>query len=146
MIVVDTNVVVYLHIANVKTPQARRAFEKDPAWAAPMFWRSEFRKVLRLYMRQGKLSLAEAVQLMSEAELLFLGAEYPVDSEQVLRLVASSGCTAYDCEFVALAKQLGAPLVTTDDDVLRAFPETALALDAFVSKPSNVPGTYRTRK
>ena len=35
MIVADTNLVIYLYVETAKTPQARRAFQKDPAWAAP---------------------------------------------------------------------------------------------------------------
>jgi len=134
MIVADTNLVVYLYVETAKTPQARRAFQKDPAWAAPFLWRSEFRNVLTLYLRQGKLSLADAVRLAGEAQLFFLDKEWHVESEHVLRLVSSSRCSAYDCEFVALAQQLGVRLVTTDDLILKEFPAVALSLDAFASE------------
>ncbi len=62
-----------------------------------------------------------------------LGREYNVTSPQVLDLVAASTCSAYDCEFVALALDLGVPLVTVDQQVLRQFPTTAESLDDFVS-------------
>ncbi len=39
-----------------------------------------------------------------------------------------SDCSAYDCEYVALAKRLGVKLVTMDRKVLRAFPEVAVSL------------------
>ena len=48
--------------------------------------------------------------------------------EQVMQLVASSTCTAYDCEFVALAQELRVPLVTTDKQLLRDFPRVARPL------------------
>ncbi len=134
MIVVDTNLVVHLYVETEKTPQARRAFQKDPAWTAPFLWRSEFCSVLTLYLRKGKLSLADAIQLAGQAHLLLLDKEHLVSSEHVLRLVSSSRCSAYDCEFVALAQQLGVRLVTTDDLVLKEFPAVAVSLDAFVSK------------
>lgn len=35
------------------------------------------------------------------------------------------GCTAYDCEFVALSQRLGVPLVTLDRALLKAFPRLA---------------------
>jgi predicted nucleic acid-binding protein len=54
--------------------------------------------------------------------------EYEVDSHMVLDLVNRSDCSAYDCEYVALAKQLGLKLVTMDRKVLRAFPEVAVPL------------------
>ena len=56
--------------------------------------------------------------------------EHDVDSEAVLRLVAESNCTAYDCEFVALARALKVALVTMDQQLLKVFGDTAIALDA----------------
>ena len=37
-------------------------------------------------------------------------------------------CSAHDCEFVALAQQIGVKLVTIDTKVLKAFPKHAMAL------------------
>jgi predicted nucleic acid-binding protein len=39
----------------------------------------------------------------------------------VLQLVSTSRCSAYDCEFVAVAEQLAVPLVTEDLTILAAF-------------------------
>ena len=58
------------------------------------------------------------------------GHEFDVDSSTVLALVRDSGCSAYDCEFIALAQQLGTPLVTMDKKLLKAFPGCAMALQA----------------
>lgn len=52
-----------------------------------------------------------------------------MDAESVLRLAFSSGCSAYDCEFVALAGKLGVPLVTADRRVLAAFPKVVRSLE-----------------
>ena len=54
------------------------------------------------------------------------GCEYDVGSGDVLSLAASSSCTAYDAEFVVLARALGVPLVTTDKELLENFPATAV--------------------
>jgi len=51
-----------------------------------------------------------------------------VSSEQVLALASSSRCSAYDCEFVAAAQQLGVPLFTEDQMILSAFPDQARPL------------------
>jgi predicted nucleic acid-binding protein len=133
VIVVDTNVIAYLLLGGEKTPQARAVLQKDPAWTAPILWRSEFRNVLAYYIRQGTLVLTDALQLMSEVELLFQEEEYHVESGQVLSLVSSSRCSAYDCEFVALAGHLNIPLVTSDAQLLAEFPDTAVSLDTFIS-------------
>jgi predicted nucleic acid-binding protein len=133
LIVVDTNVIAYLLLGGEKTPLARAVLQKDPAWTAPILWRSEFRNVLAYYIRQGTLVLTDALQLMSEAELLFQGEEYHVESGQVLSLVLSSRCAAYDCEFIALAGHLNIPLVTSDAQMLAEFPDTAVSLNTFIA-------------
>ena len=51
-----------------------------------------------------------------------------MSSELVLDLVGTSPCSAYDCEFVAAAQQLGVPLVTEDRAILDAFPDRAQSL------------------
>jgi len=56
------------------------------------------------------------------------GGEYHVSSTQVLTLAYEGKCTAYDCECVALAITLGTKLVTSDQQILRAFPGVAVAL------------------
>lgn len=134
MIVVDTNAVAYLLLGGEKTPEARLAFRKDPAWAAPLLWRSEFRNVLAAYLRRRTLSLSDAREVMREAESLLRGAEYSVDSGEVLKLVSESGCSAYDCEFVALARRLGVSLLTSDAKILNEFPQTATSLEAFARR------------
>ncbi len=131
MIVVDTNVIAYLLLPGEHSDAARRAFARDPAWTAPVLWRSEFRSVLAGYMRKGELDVADAAQLEQAAGTILEGAEFHPDGGRVLRLVAASRCSAYDCEFVALGEELGVPLVTTDARVLKDFPETTLALEEF---------------
>lgn len=130
MRVVDSNVLAYLYLPGEYTAAAEALMEHDPDWAAPVLWRSEFRNILAGYLRRGKLTFEQAHALQSEAEDLLSGAEYEVDSRSVLELVRDSECSAYDCEFVALAKTLGTKLVTMDGKVLRSFPDVAVALSA----------------
>ncbi len=128
MIVVDSNVVAYLYLPGEFTTAAERLLERDPDWTAPILWRSEFRSVLAGYLRRGGLTFEQAYALQCEAEGLLAGSEYEVDSLSVLELVRDSGCSAYDCEFVALAVTLGAKLVTMDGRLLRDFPQNTVAL------------------
>lgn len=128
MIVADSNVLAYLYLPGEYTARAEALLERDPEWAAPTLWRSEFRNILAGYLRRGTLTFTQASALQREAEGLLAGAEYLVDSLGVLELVRDSDCSAYDCEFVALARQLNTPLVTMDAKLLRAFPQHAVAL------------------
>jgi predicted nucleic acid-binding protein len=133
MIVVDTNIIGYLYLTSERSEQAEQAFLKDPHWVAPLLWRSEFRNVLALFLRKKILSLVEIQQIMEDAMQMMHNHEYEVVSVQVLSLVASSSCSAYDCEFVALAKDLKIPLVTVNKQILDQFPDIAIALEAFVA-------------
>lgn len=132
MIVADTNLIAYLLLEGPKVAEAEAVFRKDADWVAPALWRSEFRNVLAMLMRQQRLDLPGATACWQEAETLIATPEASSDSHEILRLAQTSGCTAYDCEFVALARQLGAPLVTADGQVLKAFPGIAVSLQAFL--------------
>lgn len=131
MIVVDTNVIAYLHLPGEYTSAAGALLEHDPEWVAPLLWRSEFRNLLAGYMRRKTISFEQAGSVMKEAESLLEGSEFEVDSTNVLELVRDSDCSAYDCEFIVLARKLGLKLVTMDRKLLRAFPEHAIALAYF---------------
>lgn len=133
MIVADTNLIAYLLIRSDQTSFAQLALQKDSAWAAPLLWRSEFRNVLAMYLRRDQLGLADALEYMQEAEALLHGREYEVPSAPVLDLSQQSGCTAYDCEFVHLAQQLGVSLVTSDRRLLNHFPDLAISLQEFAA-------------
>ena len=130
MIVVDTNVLAYLYLPGDRTTDAEALLERDPEWAAPVLWRSEFRNILTGYMRRKILTLDQASSLQSEAESLLSGAEFEVDSRTVLELVRDSDCSAYDCEFIALATKLNTKLVTADKKLLRSFPAHTISLTA----------------
>lgn len=132
MIVADTNLIAYLLIRSESTPAAEAVLHQDPRWAAPVLWRSELRNVLAMYLRNGHVTLPDALAYMQEAEALLAGHEYEVPSAPVLQLSMESGCSAYDCEFVHLARELDVPLVTSDRRVLEVFPDVAVAMTSFV--------------
>jgi len=128
VIVVDSNVLASLYLPCEHTGAAEALLAQEPDWAAPLLWRSEFRNILAGHLRRGVLGLEQAHALQAEAEHLLAGAEYEVDSASVLSLVRDSDCSAYDCEFIALAMALGTRLVTMDARLLKAFPRLALPL------------------
>lgn len=133
MIVVDVNLLVYLYVAGQRTRQAEAVLARDPVWAVPLLWRSEFRNTLAGLVRRKALALEDAIQIADEAERSMAGREYSVISHEVLRLAARSGCSAHDCEYVALARNLGIRLVTADCRLLGAFPSIAIGPDVFVA-------------
>jgi predicted nucleic acid-binding protein len=132
VIVADTNLIAYLLIEGGRTRIAEAVLAKDPRWATPVLWRSEFRNVLATYVRVAGMPLADALDRMASAESLLAGREHDVASDPVLRLAETSGCASYDCEFVQLALELGVVLVTSDRKLLDAFPEVAVTPEAFI--------------
>jgi predicted nucleic acid-binding protein len=132
MIVADTNIISYLLLPTEFSDKASQLYRSDPEWAAPALWRSEFRSVLTLYLRKKIITLAEALILQEEAEALMLDREFTVPSVSILSLTDSSTCSAYDCEFVALARQLSVKLVTEDKKILAEFSDVAVSLNQCV--------------
>ncbi len=65
---------------------------------------------------------------MEKAEELMLNDNYEVQSRDVLELSAESGCSAYDCEYIASAKNFGIKLITTDKQLIKAFPDIVVEL------------------
>ena len=125
MIVVDSNILAYLYLPGDRSRAAEALLDREPQWAAPPLWRSEFRNILAGFLRRRSITFEQACSLQDEAESLLADSEFEVESKQVLALVRDSDCSAYDCEFVALAKQLNVKLVTEDKMLLRAFPGCA---------------------
>jgi predicted nucleic acid-binding protein len=134
MIVVDTNVIGYLYLSSERSVQAELTLFKDAEWVAPLLWRSELRNVLARYIHNKLLTLEDAMQIMDEAIAMMRDREYEVSSTHVLNLAAESACSAYDCEFVALARALEVPLVTVDQQVLEQFSALAISLEDFVAQ------------
>ena len=128
MIVVDPNVLAYLYLPGELTPLAEALLESEPDWAAPILWRSEFRNILASCVRRNDISFDQAVSIQLEAESLLAGSEYELESRTVLELVRDSDCSAYDCEFIALAMKLDTRLFTMDKKLLRAFAGRACPL------------------
>ncbi len=129
MIVVDTNVIAYLFLTGEHSDFSERLLKHDPEWVAPRLWRSEFRNVLTLYLRKKLLCLGDTLEILDEAERLMSDAEFEVPSIPVMQLASESGCSAYDCEFVAVARYFRVPLATHDSTLLRAFPDTAKTVE-----------------
>jgi len=142
MIVTDTMVVAYGLLPHPQfAAEVERLHSTDARWAVPPVWRSELRSVLLQYVRAVEsgpltedLHLEDAFDLMEDAEALLAGRTFRVDSKDVLRIAHESDCSAYDCEYVALAQSLDVELITYDGGVLEAFPNIAFRPTDFLSQ------------
>jgi predicted nucleic acid-binding protein len=134
MIVVDANVIAYFLLQTEKTEVAEEIWKKDMDWLAPLLWRSEVRNILANYIRHNLLAIEQAQVVMDKAHELMHEREHFVSSARVLELAASSRCSAYDCEYVALAQQFGLPLITFDKAIVQNFPAIAMDPQDFLTQ------------
>lgn len=134
MIVADNSLLVYFWLPGNFAELAEAAKDYDKVWASPILWRSEFRNVLAGYLRRKMLTEAEANAAYLNVQKDLGAHEYSVPTERIIKLVLASDCSAYDCEYVALALDLDVPLVTTDKQILRAFPQIAVSLEKFAKR------------
>jgi len=102
-----------------------KLLEADREWVAPVLWRSELCNVLATSVRNERMTREQATEALASAEELMEGGDFRVPAAEVLKTAIESRCTAYDCEFVILARDLGVPLVTLDEGILAAFPDLA---------------------
>ena len=119
MIVVDTNVMVRLVVGGEDTADIAELFRQDTEWAAPGILMSELRNVLLGFVRRGVLTLRHAAEMSDDAAVVLGDRIARVDSTRVLETAMECGLTAYDAEFVVLARTLGVPLATLDKAILR---------------------------
>ncbi len=136
MIVSDTQMLAYLTLPSPNSELADAVHRRDPEWSAPYLWRSEFRSVLLGEMRVRRLALGAANEAFAIAAATLIGGEYHVETADVLVLAQGNRITAYDLEFVVLARMLHVPLVTFDKKVLAAFPGETVHPEDFVRRAS----------
>ena len=133
MIVADTSLIAPCVIPGEMTELALAVYGRDSEWVAPPLWRNEVSNVLATQMRLKGMSLGVAKEALRRAASLVDAAPEP-SGENVLSLAHASGASAYDCEFVAVAKALGIPLVTADRRLVRLFPAVCVSPEAFARK------------
>lgn len=137
MIVVDTNVLIYYMIDGERTDLARKVKEHDPEWIVPQLWKHEFINVLAVIhtqkQKQGK-DFSQYRLIWDNALELFSESEISVDMSHALELAVRNKVSAYDAQFVALAKELDLKLVTSDREILRKFPERAVSMEDFTKE------------
>ena len=109
---------------------ASKARLRDADWHAPELCRSEFRSVAAGCLRKGEpMEQVLAAAAVADDAARF----YRMEPQEVFAVVQESPLSAYDAEFVALARRLGCLLVTTDKQILKHYPGLAVRLADFVA-------------
>jgi predicted nucleic acid-binding protein len=126
VIVADTNIVVYFLIRGAFTAEAERVRARDVRWLVPALYRSEFLNVLSSHVRFRGMDRDAALKLFHRGMSMVRVDEEDPDPLEVVKISQSGDCSSYDAEFVWLARERGVTLVTTDDEVLKAFPDVAV--------------------
>ncbi len=102
--------------------------EQDPEWAAPAILMSELCNVLLGSVRRGAIDSDEAKAMSDDAAMVLGDRVGSVASTEVIDTALECGLTAYDAEFVVLARMLGVPLVTWDNAILQGASDVAVTV------------------
>ena len=89
---------------------------------------SGLRNVLLGFVRHGALVPDQAKAMSDDAGAILGDRTAMVAGDQVFDVALECGLTAYDAEFVALARTLGVPLVTLDGAILQGAADVAVSL------------------
>ena len=125
MIVVDTNVMTRLVMGGEEGEDAARLLQSDGEWAAPGILISELRNVLVGLARRGVMTADQAKAMSDDAVEVLQDRIVSVMDSQVIDTALECDLTAYDAEFVVLARTLGVPLATSDRAILAGAPDVA---------------------
>lgn len=130
MIVADANIVAALVLPHEDSTVVERLMRAEGNWVAPPLILSELRSVMASLVRNGRQPPERGTALFSLAAEVLEAVTFEPDARRVMELVAASGCSSYDCEYIAVAEELGCRLVTWDRAVLQAFPDIAVRPEA----------------
>jgi predicted nucleic acid-binding protein len=136
MIVVDANVIAYRFIEGEKTNLACRVQEKDSTWMVPLLWRHEFLNVLATVTRARIIDIAEARTIWHNAVQILSNSEHQVNYEQALRCAVDLQISAYDAQYIILARMLNCLVITEDARLRKTFPDTAISMRSFLEPHS----------
>ena len=129
MIVIDTNVMVYLVTGSADhCDRAAALLRTESDWAAPSILLSELRNVLTGFVRRTWIELSDAKAMYDDALMILGDRIATVDGSEVLDAAVSLGLSAYDAEFVVLARELECELVSADQEILAAASDVARRL------------------
>ena len=125
MIVVDATILTALAFPTENSEAVDLLHKRDTEWASSILWRSEFLNVVAHYFRKNLITFPETLTTIDYIQKIVGIHEHRVSPQAVADLIVSSNCSAYECEYVALAKELKTKLITYDKEILDNFPDVA---------------------
>ena len=128
MLVIDTNVVVYLLMDGDYTKAAQDLRRRDPDWRSEAFLLVEFTNVLTSSIAAKRMTFSLAQEFLAKAVALLDGKLARIPHPTVLAVSDRYRVSAYDARFLALADHLGRRLVTEDARLRAAAPALTQSL------------------
>jgi predicted nucleic acid-binding protein len=154
MIVGDTNLLVYFYIESEFTHEARQVNDIDPDWVFPPVALSEATNVLATLTSGKRISAETAAAALALMEPRLAAGSQAMPMDIVLKLAIARNISAYDAQFITLARQISTVLVTEDGKLQKLFPDVAVSMKAFIQDMGRSPlrepparyGTIRKRR
>ncbi len=125
MIVVDASLMIgwLLREPEVQFARPIRQTLPEQTLIVPSHWPVEIANALRTNVRRRRIDAQDLDLLVEQLSALEIVVEHAAETEQLATLVRfalSEGLTANDAAYVTLAKRMGAPLATLDEDMRAA--------------------------
>jgi len=151
VIVVDSNIIAARNLTSALTPQAKQVEHKDPVWIVPCLWRYEFQNILASAIKAKQITLEQALNVWQKVSGILMENESEPPAARVIELVAHYGITAYDGQFIALARDMDILCVTEDQELQGKFPGIVVSMEGFLEpapadRVYEEKAPYRTRK
>jgi len=134
MIIIDTNVLVYYLFDNYHEKLSVEVFKKVKEWYVPQLVITEFSSAITQHYRHGIITKKESYDLLLALNLIIRNRTLRCNRRKVLEVALESGLSIYDSEFIALAIQKNATLITNDKKIINTFPDIAKSPLSYLHK------------
>ena len=132
MIVADSTLLIAGSFLGDLTEAAQKLLTEENTVVAPGIWEYEFAQYAGRKVRLGQISLELALDAFEFASS-FVDVETAVSGRLAISESVRSTVSSYDAFFVHEARARGVRLVTTDEKLIRAVPDVAIGIDAYLA-------------
>jgi predicted nucleic acid-binding protein len=131
--VLDASMTMSWCFADESTPFGRQVLTElfDSYAVVPALWPFEIANVLAINEKRGRITEAisqEFLQTLTGLDIRIDNFSRTVDGMTLLPLVRRYGLSAYDAAYLELAKRLGLPLASFDNELIAAASREGVAL------------------